>query len=150
MSQVQISDLAYISTTYIRHQLAMQGIKTMETQKSLGFGLLTNTLQNLAITSAVMTNHKTKKKETEYNYNFWEFKIPKDMGKYLICICLEKQDKKLIENGYFIFPKELIEKMGTTNTISIFESDLSGNYNREPKINKHKYFKNWKQLKNEN
>lgn len=142
-----IIDKEYISTTYLRHQLALKGIKTFETQKSLGFELLTDSLENLAVISALMANHKTKKEENEYNYNFWEFKVPKNMGKYLVCICLENIDGKLKENGYFIFPKEIIEKMGENNTISIFESDISGIYNREPKINKHQYFKNYNLLK---
>lgn len=145
-----IVDREYISTTYMRHQLAMQGIKTFETQKSLGFELLTESLQNLAVISAIMANHKSKKGENEYNYNFWEFKVPKNMANYLICVCLENQDGKLIENGYFIFPKSVIDKIGKNNTLSIFESDVSGIYNREPKINKHKYFKNYKIIKNDN
>ena len=142
-------DLEYISNTYIRHEFAICGIKTIETQKSLGFGLLTETLQNLSITSALMTNHKTIKGKTEYNYNFWEFKIPKQLGKFLICICFEKFENEIIEKGYFIFPNQLIKKLGSKNTISIFESDISGIYSKEPKINKHKYFKNWRLIKNE-
>lgn len=144
-----VLDKEYISMTYIRHQLALQGIKTLETQKSLGFGLLTNSMQNLAIISAVMTNHKTKKGNKEYNYNFWEFKIPENKTNFLICVCFEFIEDKIKVNGTFIFPKEIIDKIGKNNTINIFESDISGIYNREPKINKHKYFNNYNLIKKE-
>jgi hypothetical protein len=95
-----------------------------------------------------MSNHKTSKKGVDYNYNFWEHKLPLGDYDYLICVCLENQDGKVIENGWFIFPKSVLEKIGEKGTINIFESDISGNYAREPKINKHHYFKNWKVLEN--
>ena len=139
---IQILNKSYLATMYLRHELALRGISTLEAQKSLGFELLTSSLQKLATTSAVMTNHKTKKKEVEYNYNFWEHKVPQGEFDFLICTCFEDQDGTIIENGWFIFPKKMIDSFGAKNTINIFESDISGNYAREPKINKHEYFKN--------
>lgn len=136
----------YLSRMYVRHKFAKKGIITQETEKSLGFELLTSSLQKLTITSALMTNHKTRKKGNEYNYNFWEFKIPKGDYEYLVCVCFENFEGNIRENGYFVFPRSILEKFGDKNTISIFESDISGNYSREPKINKHQYFKNYKQL----
>jgi len=140
----------YLSKIYIRFKLAKKGIMTQEIEKSLGFELLTDSMQNLGVISSVMANHKSKKINNEYNYNFWEFKIPKSYGNFLICVCFEKLEgnnkNNVKENGYFIFPKEIIEKIGKKGTINIFESDLSGIYSREPKINKNFYFKNWKLL----
>ena len=136
----------YLSRMYVRHKFASKGIITQETEKSLGFELLTSSLQKLSITSALMTNHKTKKKDQEYNYNFWEFKIPQGNYEFLICVCLENFEGNIKENGFFVFPKSILDKLGEKNTINIFESDISGNYSREPKINKHKYFKNYNQL----
>ena len=143
---MEIIDRSYLALTYARHELALRGVNTLETQKSLGFELLTSSLQKLATTSALMANHKTTKKDQDYNYNFWEHKLPNGDYDFLICVCLENQDGKVIENGWFIFPKSVLNKLGEKNTINIFESDISGNYAREPKINKNYYFKNWKIL----
>jgi len=142
-------DKSFLGNSYARFELALRGINTLDTQKSLQISLLTNSLQKLAVTSALMTNHKTIKNNVEYNYNFWEYKIPQNDFDFLICTCFENQDNKFIPNGWFIFPKNIINKLTTKNTLNIFESDISGNYSKDPKINKNLYFKNWKLLKDE-
>lgn len=133
----------FIAKNYIKFKLGFKGIITQEIEKSLGFELLTDSMLKLGITSAIMANHKTKKENSEYNYNFWEFKVPENYGDFLICVLFENQDEEYKINGYFIFPKNLINSIGEKGTINIFESDISGMYTREPKINKHQYFKNY-------
>lgn len=135
-----------LGINYARFELSLKGINTIDAEKSLQISLLTKSLQKLAVTSSLMANHKTEKKGIIYDYNFWEHKIPESEFDYLICTCFENIEGETKTNGWFIFPKSIIEKLGSKNTINIFESDISGNYSREPKINKHFYFKNWKLL----
>jgi len=142
-------DKTFLGISYARFELALRGINTLDTQKSLQISLLTNSLQKLAVTGALMSNHKTVKNNVEYNYNFWEYKIPQTDFDFLICTCFENQDQKIIPNGWFIFPKNIIEKLSTKNTLNIFKSNISSNYSKEPKINKNLYFKNWKLLKDD-
>ena len=140
---------SFVATKYVQFELGLRGINTFESPKSLHFGLLSESLQKLAITTSLMANHKTSKNNNDYNYNFWEFKVPENYGDYLICVCLEDFEGEIKTNGYFIFPKETIEKLSKNHTINIFESDISGMYNREPKINKNYYFRNWRLITDE-
>jgi hypothetical protein len=140
-------DIGLIASTYTRYKLTLEGVNTFEVPKSLQFGLLTSSMQKLSITSSIMANHKTVKEDKEYNYNFWEFKVPQGGFDFLICVCLEKIEEKIKVNGCFVFPKEIVLKLSKNYTINIFESDISGLYSREPKLNKHKYFEHYENIK---
>lgn len=50
--------------------------------------------------------------------------------------------------GFFIFPKESIKTLGKSDLICVFESDITGEFKKVNKENKHQYFNNWELILN--
>ncbi len=135
-----------IAINYLKYKLSLKDIEILETPKSSKFDLLTEGLKKIIIITAIMSEHKTIKNNKGYIYNFWEFQVPKNTDyDLLICFCFENIEHELKINGWFSFPYQKIEK---SDSISIFESDISGNYIKEPKFFKHEFFNNTELFKN--
>lgn len=136
-----------LSNSYL-YYLATKNSIFLEFSKNANYDFFNESLKKIKTNYAIKTEHKTQKNNKNYIYNIWEFNIQDNQADYLILILFEKINKQTQENGLFIFPKEIIEKIKNKKTITIFESDITGNYTKEPKINKNFYYNNFNLLKN--
>ncbi len=108
------------------------------------YDMLTDNLKKIKIVYSFKLIHKTFKNGRRYEYNMWELQIPEKINfDYLFFVIYEGENKEVPDIiGYFIFSSDLITEMKKSKSLSIFESDITGSYRKEPKINKFKYFKN--------
>jgi len=104
--------------------------------------------KRIKVAYALRSEHRTKKKEDFYIYNIWEVNnLDTVDSDFLIVVLYDNLEDIVKELGVFIFPKEVVLKIREKKSITFFESDISGNYKKEPKINKHSYFNNFDILK---
>ncbi len=133
-----------LALSYTYYLLCKKGFNVLFVNNS-NIDLFINSKKAL-VSYSLKTEHKTKKNNNEYIYNIWELNynnIKEVDYDYLILVILENIEKEINEIGIFIFPKKIINKNLEKKTLTIFESDISGNYKKEPKFNKNFYFNNF-------
>lgn len=125
-----------------KHHIECRSLSTTSSE------IITESLKKLKITYGLKTEHTTKKNNQSYSYNIWELHLPSTgTYDYLLFIPLEQPGETIKELGCFIFPSEKIQEHQEKKSITIFDSDLTGNYKKEPKFNKNYFLNNFSLLK---
>jgi len=140
-------NLKKLSYSYIFYLLVKNSIDTSPVCGSSNFVLNKNN-KIIKVVYALKTEHKTKRNKATYTYNIWEVNNLEDVDEdFLIVLLYDNLEDFIKELGVFILPRDIVLKIRDKKSITFFESDLTGNYVKEPKINKHFYFNNFDLLK---
>lgn len=142
--------LAYLGECFVQLELAKRKLKVVKLH-GLSFDFLAENGAKLEVKSALPSLNKSYKEKVgkTYEYKFWQFRLSdpaQRQSDFFICVVFEKIDQNPL--GFFVFPREAVKTLGKSDLISVFESDISGNFKKVNKENKHQYFNNWELILN--
>lgn len=146
------SSLSYLGECYVPLELAKKKLKVAKVH-DVSFDFLAKNGAKIEVKSALPSVNRAYKEKIDktYEYKWWQFRVTTEeqqQSDFFICVVFENFD--LAPIGYFIFPNEAIKTLGKSNIISVFESDIQGNFKKVNKENKNQYFNNWDLILNFN
>ena len=144
--------LSYLGECFVPLELAKKRLKVAKVH-DVSFDFLAKNGARIEVKSALPSLNRSYKEKVDktYEYKFWQFRITTEeqrQSDFFVCIAFEKLDQNPI--GYFIFPNSAIKTLEKSGHISVFESDISGNFKKVNKENKYQYFNNWDLILNFN
>jgi hypothetical protein len=145
MTENKEISLSYLGECYVPLELGKLGLKVAKVH-DVSFDFLAKNGAKIEVKSALPSRNRTYKEKIgkTYEYKNWQFRITTEeqqQSDFFICIVFENVGIAPI--GYFIFPNKAIKTLGKSNIISVFESDIQGDFKKVNKEDKNQYFNNW-------
>ena len=138
-------NLSYLGECYVKLELAKRSIKTLKTY-GFYFDFLTQNNCRVEVKAALPSKNRTFKKGKWYEYKYWQFRLShsKQQADFFVCVVFDTLEKP--PRGIFIFPRTALATLESSQGFSIFESDLTGDFKKQNKIDKVQYLNNWQQI----
>lgn len=138
--------LSYLGECYVQLELAKNNYMTLRADRFY-FDFLGQNGCKIEVKTALPSKNRALKKGRWYEYRAWQFRLSTEkqhIADFFVYTVFEEMSKPPI--GYFIIPQEEVAKIGPSNMLVIFESDLTGDFKKENKINRHRYLNKWEQI----
>ena len=135
-------DLAYLGECLVQGELAKRNFRVM--RATFSFDFLGENGSRIEVKAALPSRTSKLRKGRFYEYKIWQFRLTTEKQQdcdFFVCVPFDVDGKTPL--GYFIFPRHSINTLGKSNTISVYETDLSGNSKVRNKMNRNQYMNSW-------
>lgn len=137
--------LGYLGECYAKLEMAKKSFFVSGVDHGFHFDMLCENGLKIDVKASLPSINKKLYRGKWYTYKNWQFRLtnPKQMevNDFIVCVVFSKiEDPPL---GYFIFPIEHIRKFRKSRNITVFESDIKGEFKKSSKKDIFQYFNNW-------
>ena len=135
--------LSYLGECYVQLELAKRKYMVLRADRFY-FDFMGRNSCRIEVKAALPSKSRALKKGKWYEYKAWQFRLSTEkqhISDVFVYVVLEDINNPPI--GYFIMPQEEVAKIGKSNMLFIFESDLKGQVKKENKLDRHQFLNKW-------